>query len=976
MGRNTHTFQSSFTSGELDPSLAARGDVKFYYNGCAELDDFEVIPQGGITRRPGTANIGKLAGNVFDYASDTESVFVLQATGTPIGSFPELAELFDGITATAHRDNVVTGLGGPEYGGKDWGVGNTKIILSAQIYVLRIPVVLGAYFVLQGSTDNFSASIVDLGSLGWLPAEGEQASGGYTITATDISTAYRYHRVKCINAAGEESYEVAEIYFCEKNQLGGYAASTTNGGTAANAVDGSNSTYLTNTTNLSTTDDYVVVTVDLGEARSVRFVDAVNIYLSNATVEECNEFNIEYSDDNFSSDVNVFGSKLPGITSSKIKYRVEASDREPVSARYWRLIRNGATDMGTTKPGIGELRFRIDLGTVGNTRLIPFEFNTEQTYIMAASDRNIAVVKDGVVIANIPIPHASSELLTLNWTQSADTIIFVHENHAPLQVQRDSDNDRIWNVSTFDLTYVPKYDFVPTITSYTGSDDYITPNAKEGSISLTLASSSGLSWSTATHVGQIVDVNGGLARITKRQSATVALAVVIIPMYTTDQDTSWDLLGGYEDVWSASRGWPKSCCFFEGRLWFGGSLKRPHSLWGSRVEDFGNFDTGQGLADEAVVVTLDTDQINEITQVFPGRDLQVFTSGAEFYLPQPLGEPITSETIQVKRETSRGSKKGLRVSEVEGGTIFIQRGGKGVREYLYNEVEQSYNADNISLLSSHLIEGPVDFAIRRANETNEADQILIVNSDGSMAACSTLRSQDITAWTPWQLKNAKTTNVAALRGSPAAQETTISCDGTTTSVAVAEFDIDNPVYVINERTIDGSTDRYIEVLVGTRLSDFGVLDTIAETNLQQAIPQIASAAHLEGETVAVFKNGFYVGSTTISGGYTTDLYDVTEDDEWEIGYAWMPSGKTMPVNLDVEGGSIRARKKRAVQATFFVEDSDNLECNDNTQTVAADTTGQIAFQALREYNKDGQVQFTQTVPGKLTILAIDLEVSF
>ncbi len=45
---------TSFSAGELSPRLAGRTDIEKYFEGCADLVNFVVLPQGGVTRRPGT----------------------------------------------------------------------------------------------------------------------------------------------------------------------------------------------------------------------------------------------------------------------------------------------------------------------------------------------------------------------------------------------------------------------------------------------------------------------------------------------------------------------------------------------------------------------------------------------------------------------------------------------------------------------------------------------------------------------------------------------------------------------------------------------------------------------------------------------------------------------------------------------------------------------------------------------------------
>lgn len=54
--------QNNFVSGELSPSLWGRHDIKAYFNGAAELNNFVVRRTGGIRKRPGTDVIATLAG--------------------------------------------------------------------------------------------------------------------------------------------------------------------------------------------------------------------------------------------------------------------------------------------------------------------------------------------------------------------------------------------------------------------------------------------------------------------------------------------------------------------------------------------------------------------------------------------------------------------------------------------------------------------------------------------------------------------------------------------------------------------------------------------------------------------------------------------------------------------------------------------------------------------------------------------------
>lgn len=51
---------TSFNSGELSPLLDGRSDLQKYSNGCRTLENFLILPQGGVERRPGTEYIGNI----------------------------------------------------------------------------------------------------------------------------------------------------------------------------------------------------------------------------------------------------------------------------------------------------------------------------------------------------------------------------------------------------------------------------------------------------------------------------------------------------------------------------------------------------------------------------------------------------------------------------------------------------------------------------------------------------------------------------------------------------------------------------------------------------------------------------------------------------------------------------------------------------------------------------------------------------
>ena len=404
------------------------------------------------------------------------------------------------------------------------------------------------------------------------------------------------------------------------------------------------------------------------------------------------------------------------------------------------------------RPG---LKFITELGgsPEDGIRLVPFEFNTSDAYLLAFTHNRMAVIKNGVLQTNIAgsgnaylTTGITSAMLTkMTWTQSADTLIIVQEDIIPQRITRTTDT--AWTIADVTFDFNPQY--APSFTIIdTSSAGTLTPSAVSGNITLTAQHSI----FTSAHVGQYVNVIGGSsfgrARIVEFNSVTVVKAHVEIPFFNTDAiaNANWELETGYIDTFSVSKGFPRSACFHQGRLYFGGSKSRPSTIFASRVNEFFNFNPGEGNADDAFVATLDTNQLNAIVDIISANYLQIFTTGGEFYAPQDFSDPLTPTNFIAKLQSSHGSRENMRVLNIAGATLFIQRQGKALNEFLYNSGADAYSSTQISLLSSHLLNNPTDMSIRKATSTDEGDRLALVNSgDGSMAIYTLLRDQQIVA---------------------------------------------------------------------------------------------------------------------------------------------------------------------------------------------------------------------------------------
>ena len=596
----------------------------------------------------------------------------------------------------------------------------------------------------------------------------------------------------------------------------------------------------------------------------------------------------------------------------------------------------------------------LDSGAANGVRLIPFEFNSDDSYMFAITPGKLYVFRDGALITNInssgndylAISEITAVMLPqLKFAQSADTIIFVHEDLEPLQLVRGA-NNASWTKSNVSFTEKPYYAYTLS-TSNPGAQ--ITPSATSGNITIT--ANSGVFASGNVHQYINITSSFGRLRIVEFVSSTVVKTVAETPLFNTDAIASggWQLEAGHELAWSSSKGWPKAVTFHEGRLWLAGAKSLPSTIWASRVNDFFNFDKGEGLDDAALEATLSTSTLNSVTAIFSGRDLQIFTTGGEFYVPQGLQEPITPANFIVKIATRNGSKADVPIVGVDSGTLFIQRKGKSLNELAFTDSELAYNTNNVSMLSGHLFKSPVDMAIRRATSTDESDRLMIVNStDGSMLVFSLLRSQEVTA---------------------PAEFTT---DGDFEAVGV---DIDT-IYTVVKRTVNNAAQYFVEYFDNTLTLDSAISASAVAAN--------ATVAHLDTETVKVILDGIVQPDETVSSNVVT--FDRNSATTWQVGLNYEVEIKTMPVEPQIQSGSLRGFKKRILEVNAEVFETQALTINgelvsfrqfgqNNLDTAVTPFTGIKTIGPLLGFDKEGAITLKQTVPLAMTVLALDFKIS-
>lgn len=501
----------------------------------------------------------------------------------------------------------------------------------------------------------------------------------------------------------------------------------------------------------------------------------------------------------------------------------------------------------------------------GDGRLIPFEFNTEQTYLVVLTANQIDIYLDDVKVSTLSSPWPLTEITQVAWTQSADTLLLVHPDYSPKKLLRNDDGNFILNEWSFfvedNVVFQPYYKF-------SDSGVTLTPSGTTGTITLTASEDV----FDPGHAGTRLQVGGKQVEITSYDSPTVVTVDVVEDLSGTDATIDW-----FEQAFSPVRGYPVTVAFHQDRLVIGGSRDLPNRLWFSKSGDLFNFDLGTGLDDEAIEFAILSDQINAIRGIFSGRHLQVFTSGAEWMV---TGSPLTPETVQLNRQTRVGSviDRYVPPTTVDGATVFVARNKKEVREFLYTDIEQAYTAIDLALVSRHIPQNVIDQdydPLRRL--------IFVVREDGKFATMTFYRAEQVRAWTLHDTL------------------------GSAKAVCVVGED----VYLLVQR----DSDYFIEKFDESINLDSSLL---GESSNPTAV--WSGLDHLEGKSVSVIADGVALDAMISVGSGSITLPNPAS--EIEVGLDYTHIVEPLPPAF-TEG--IAGRKKRLIEGIFRLQDTQALK---------------------------------------------------
>ena len=494
----------------------------------------------------------------------------------------------------------------------------------------------------------------------------------------------------------------------------------------------------------------------------------------------------------------------------------------------------------------------LHIDTLASTgRLLPFIFSDTEEYLFVFMNTKLRIydVNNSTISLTQEItscPWTTAMLFELNFAQYGDTMYVVHRLMQPQEILRTSAT--AFTVSNFAFAahsstnpvYQPYYKFAPATMT-------LTPSATSGTINLT---TSAAYW-TDDHEGIRVRYKGKEVLTTTKASTTVMAGTVKETLASTTADQDWD-----EQAFSAEQGYPSAVVFHEDRLWFAGTPALPNGIFASQTSDYDNFDVDDASASDAIQVLLGTDQVNEVRHLVSSRNLQVFTDSGEFYETSATTTAVTPASITFRRQTPHGADR-TQPQLLDGATLFSQKNGKSIREFLYTDLESAYTADSISLTSGHLINTPTDSTVIYGNEKRPEQFAFWVMNDGTMSVFHSIRSEKLAGWTEWNTRYTSTSNTGYISVQAVDNKLFTVCkrqkNDIVTSVDATAINVSNGLFTKTSHGLTTGDDVIVTNNGGTYPS--GTVNSVATT--------------MDGDTVyfayVVNSSTFYLHTTYVGG---------------------------------------------------------------------------------------------------------------
>ena len=674
------------------------------------------------------------------------------------------------------------------------------------------------------------------------------------------------------------------------------------------------------------------------------------------------------------------------------------SDLEKQRAGAANLNNFFVTDQGSLANRSGT-QFIGECGGVTETsRLIPFQFNDSQTYILEFGYEFIRFISNGAYVEDasgnilqITSPYQQADLFNLRYAQSNDVLTITHPNYTPMDLNRVS-------ATSWTLTPITFGEGLSAPTFVASECEAV--NGEAGSAGTTPAVP------TAAYVYGVSAVSSATS------TESLISASVSIPNYNIgyyQQYGNYNALGwnpvtgaNYYNLYRMYGGnWafvgsttgtsfsdtniepnsaqgpplltnpfvgnnPVAVTYFQGRRVFAGSAGFPSTLWMSKTENYTNFDQSVPTQDnDAITASINSNEADVIYHLIPVINLLIFTSGGAWQVSSGSGQSsaVSPTALDAQKQVFIGCNN-LQPLVIGYDILYVASHGSHVMDLTYNYYAQLYVPTDQSSLAQALVYGYTltDWAFARS----PFNIVWMVRSDGNLLGLTYLKEQNIYAWHTHTTLSGGFSSVASV------PETVYTS-------------VEDAVYFVVERYGKFYIERLHTRLLGAAnddLSEAWFLDCALQYRNATKVSTVSGLTQFpDGTTVSAMIDGVpYAGLTVTDGAVTLPV----AGSDIIVGLPITGTVQMLPV--DSGQPTILGLRKRISRVMAFMSQAfglqvapegatfvDLMPINSATGTVGF-TSGVLQAQIPPHWDQLGQLTFRQTLPTPCTLLGVEMQI--
>jgi hypothetical protein len=362
----------------------------------------------------------------------------------------------------------------------------------------------------------------------------------------------------------------------------------------------------------------------------------------------------------------------------------------------------------------------------------------------------------------------------------------------------------------------------------------------------------------------------GNAVITGYTSPTLVSVTVGVAFNSTEATTEW-----YEDAFNPKNGYPKTCTFHQTRLFFGGSLARPQSIWASKVRQPFNFTIGT-LADDGLSFETEAREYESVLWLSSHLALLVGTTSGIWSISSPNGLSITAENNAITKQVRIGAFEGIPAVALQNNIIYLQSKGRKLHELTGGSVEYGgYTDVDLTQLASHITRG----GVTQIATGEVPDSSIYMVSGNEIALLTYERAQNVVGWSRWKTLG----------------------DFESVGICPGSGEDDDVYFVVkrgSRRFIERLTPDMLRVEEDNDMENLVFVDCSFRKTNATAFTTITGLSHLEGGNVTVFADGEKQGDFLVGSGTVTLPHAVNNA---VVGYGYDSIVTTMPLDQGTVG---------------------------------------------------------------------------